>query len=142
MYRSAGDPDARDPQKKGCQCRLCSNDIDNDRLRWLQTWDETGHSPGCDCDECRRVYESGHVDVEAVRDDVGCKLAGFSSETHYWVDTYFSLIEPGYLDPTEKPLPYLQVATIGRDITATIKSETMERQSERMSRKREAAERG
>jgi hypothetical protein len=122
MFRRHGDPEATDPSRKGCGCQICDGDIGIDRFLWAHANEETGHQLGCECDACDDAFR--RTDPDDVREEAGCKLAGFSAEAHQWARTY-QRIDGGYLDPARYDCRYIQVAEIGDTVTAQAQSDRM-----------------
>jgi len=129
MYARHGDPESKDIRRKGCTCHICAdNGIGFDRALLAYANDEVNqrtdgrHPAGCECDQC--IREKRMTDPDTVREDHGCKLAGFPPTLHYWESIYQQISE-GYLDPRDYDVRYLQVAQIGDEVMARIKDDHM-----------------
>jgi len=122
MYARHGDPESKSIRRKGCSCDICSSDLAFDRFMRAYANDELGHKVGCECDDCTR--EMRMTDPDTVREDTGCKLAGYPPTLHYWESIYQQISE-GYLDPRDYDVRYLQVAQIGDEVMARIKDDHM-----------------
>jgi hypothetical protein len=117
MYRHRGDPEAPDPLRQGCSCRICDSDVGLERLLRIQSNRETGHKTGCECDDCEAAYRRSSVDD--LRDEAGCDLQGFDEETRHWYGIYQQLAQER-IDPRDYDVRYLQVAQIGDSVQAQI----------------------
>ena len=67
-----------------------------------------------------------------MREDARCALADAQLDELDWMEVYTELIKPGYVDPMNEDVRYLQVARIGNRVENAIEAEHNRRLRKRL----------
>lgn len=126
MTASWGADDAP-PPRQSCQCDICDGGSIDHQIR-AEASARVHDSYRCaikpeSCEECQEVMSD--IDPMALREDEGCDLVGYPHRVREWARRY-QHVDSGWIDPMSAPMPILEVAEIGDEVTSRAEQDELE----------------